>query len=79
MTNATTRWLAAARSTNDPAGDLIADMRRESDVPPLFANIREMRSYLRKKGACAEAMAAVSIVWRRYRNWLDRHPFNVTL
>jgi hypothetical protein len=26
-------WLAAARATDDPEGDLIADMRRDSDLP----------------------------------------------
>jgi hypothetical protein len=75
MTEATTRWLAAARNTDDPAGDLIADMRRDPALPGLFSNVGEMRSYLQRKGACAEALAALPVVWRRYRHWLDRHPF----
>ena len=68
------RWLRHAGITEDPAGDLIADMRRVADLPALFGNIEEMRSYLRSRNACREAMAAAPIVWRRYRKWLDRHP-----
>jgi hypothetical protein len=51
------RWLRHARITDDPAGDLIADMRREADLPALFGNLEEMRSYLRGRNACREAMA----------------------
>ena len=68
-------WLTAARVTDDPAGDLIADMRRDKTIPSLFGNIREMRSHLRLRGACPEALAAVPVVWRRYKSWLDHHPF----
>jgi hypothetical protein len=63
----TKRWLARARITDDPAGDLIADMRRDPDVPSRFDSIEAMRSYLHRKGACRAALAAVPLVWRRYR------------
>jgi hypothetical protein len=73
----TAAWLAHARITNDPEGDLVADMRRElrrgADMPPVFHNRQELRSYLHSKGACAEALAVVPGVWRRYRAWLDRN------
>src|SRR6266446_5954487 len=71
---ATRRWVAKARITDDPAGDLIADMRRDPALPGLFPNIQAMRDHLRRRGACREALAAVPVVWRRYRNWMDRHP-----
>jgi hypothetical protein len=73
MKNWTKDWLRRARITNDSAGDLITDMRTDTNIPPLFASIREMRDYVRGKGARAEAIAAVPIVWRRYRNWMDHH------
>ena len=77
-------WLEAARRTDDPAGDLIADMRRDfernpADFPRLFPSITAMRAYLRAKGACHEAMRAVPVVWRRYAKWLDRHPWSADL
>jgi hypothetical protein len=75
MTNFTKQWLAHARITDDPAGDLIADMRREQEtMPSLFKNIREMRAYLVSRRACPEALEAVSTVWRRYSSWIMRNP-----
>lgn len=75
MTNLTTTWLASARVTDDPAGDLIADMRREQEtMPSIFKNIREMRAYLVSRRACPDAMEAVPAVWRRYSSWLMRNP-----
>jgi hypothetical protein len=74
---ATTRWLAKARITDDPEGDLIEDMRRDAKANgelPLFKNIHAMRAYLHSKGACHEALQAVPRVWRRYEHWLDRNP-----
>jgi hypothetical protein len=75
MANVTKTWLATALITDDPAGDLIADMRREQEtMPSLFKNIRDMRAYLVSRRACPEALAAVPAVWRRYSKWLMRHP-----
>jgi hypothetical protein len=68
-------WVKRARITKSPAGDLIADMREDKDLPDVFANIGAMRAYLRAHNACSEALAAVPIVWRRYKHWQDRHPF----
>jgi hypothetical protein len=68
-TNWTANWLRRARITDDPVGEVIANMRRDPDVPPLFQHINEVRSYLRRKGASTEALAAVPILWRRYLNW----------
>jgi hypothetical protein len=74
-TNWTKNWLASTRITDDPMGDLIADMRTDPGIPPLFKNIDAMRDYLRSKGACREALAIVPRVWRRYQSWQDRHPW----
>ena len=59
-----------SRITDDPAGYVIAGMRRDPSVPPLFHHIGEMRGYLRRRYAPTEALAAVPILWRRYAYWL---------
>ena len=74
MRHAVREWLSRSRVTDTPEGDLIADMRADKDIPRLFSNIDEMRSYLLSKGAGHGALSAVPAVWRRYRSWLDRNP-----
>lgn len=79
MKTANSRWLDAARKTDDPAGDLIEDMRNDyhgdpAIFPSLFPNIDAMRAFLIRRHACIEALAAVKIVWRRYKSWLDQNP-----
>ena len=69
-TNWTANWVRSSPITNDPAGYVIAGMRRDSDLPPLFHHIGEMRGYLRRNCAPTEALAAVPILWRRYAYWL---------
>jgi hypothetical protein len=76
--NFTRQWLARARITDNPEGDLIADMRADPDIPPLFHNIDEMRGYLARKGACIPAMEAVRKVWPRYRRSVDRQIMGPT-
>jgi YozE SAM-like fold len=76
MTNWTKNWLAVTRITEDPAGDLIADMRTDPNIPHLFSSRDAMRDYVRSKGACRQALAAVPIVWRRYKSWLDQQPLS---
>jgi hypothetical protein len=70
-------WLERARITDDPAGDLIADMKADRNLP--LRNVTSfgaLRSYLISKNACHEAIKAARIVCRRYRNWQDRNPFS---
>jgi hypothetical protein len=68
----TEQWLRQARITDDPAGDLIADLRRDHAVKR-FPNIATMRGFVRSRNVvCPQALAAVPIVWRRYRKWLGR-------
>jgi hypothetical protein len=58
---ATSEWLAKARATDDPAGDLITDMRRESDWPGLFKSLEHMRAYFRSRRACPDTGGMVGI------------------
>jgi hypothetical protein len=72
---ATGQWLRRAPLTDDLAGNLIADMCRDPNVPRLFRNIEHMRGYLRTMDAAQNVVADVMlVVWRRYRKWLDRNP-----
>jgi hypothetical protein len=73
--NWTRAFLARARKTNDAVGDLIADMGRDPNIPPMFPNIKSLRAYLRERNACEQALEAVPGFWRRYRRWIDRHPW----
>jgi len=60
------RWLSRARITDNPIGDLIADMRRDRKAPASFAGIRDLRSYLARGSA---SKAAVDGMWRRFKLW----------
>jgi uncharacterized protein YozE (UPF0346 family) len=65
-------WLTIARVTNDPEGDFVADARRDPTFPEAVPDIKAMRGYLLRQGACREALATVPRVWRRYERWLER-------
>ena len=71
-------WLYRAVLTDDPAGDLIGDMRMVDEVGrrPVpfdqFKSLEALRGYLRWEGACREAIEAAAPVWRRYRIWQNR-------
>ena len=65
-------WLARARVTDTACGDLIADMRRDLDIPDAFRSLKELRCYLQAQDACPAALALAPQVWRRYRHWLAR-------
>jgi hypothetical protein len=77
--NWTREFLKRARLTNDPAGDLVADMRVamecRKNVPSLFCSKREMEDYVRREGGCDKAIEACSDLWPRYRRFVDRHPW----
>jgi len=59
-------WLFRTDQTDDPAGDLIDDMRQDRDLPTTFASLEAMQDYLRSRRACPEAIAASEGLWRRY-------------
>jgi uncharacterized protein YozE (UPF0346 family) len=65
-------WLAVARITDDPEGDFVEDARRDPTFPEDFPDAEAVRWYLRRHGACREALAVVPRVWRRYQAWLER-------
>lgn len=72
----TRRWLRCVYGRNDAAGDLIDDMRADENLPNIFCNIREMRAYLKDKGANVEVVDyqdPVSKVWSLYKTWMDRN------
>jgi hypothetical protein len=72
--NYTAHWLNQAQVTDDPEGDLIADMRTDPDIPHLFPTLKAMRAYVgRKSRNDPLVMAAVLGVWRRYRAWCRRY------
>jgi hypothetical protein len=64
-------FLTQAEVTDDPAGDLIADMRSDRDLPDV-QDIRAARFYLRDRGACQGAIDALPDVWWRYVKWCAR-------
>src|SRR6187455_147076 len=68
-----------ARVTHNPAGDLIADMKADRELPDTFAGRERLETYLVLRGACDDAMALVPQVWRRYRSWLARNAGAVAL
>ena len=66
-------WLKNAEVTDDPEGDLIADMRADPDILHHFWGLKQMRRYVWLKSRGDKLiMAAVPGVWRRYRKW-GRH------
>jgi hypothetical protein len=69
----TGQWLRRAHGTIDPAAsNLITTMRSDANIPASFNNVEDMRAYVKR--ACPEAMAAVPIVWLRFRRWSNRNP-----
>jgi hypothetical protein len=59
-------WLARARLTRDPEGDLVGDMRTDSRLPK-FRDLDQMLTYLKTRDACYGALRAAPRVWRRYK------------
>lgn len=68
-------WLASARITDDPEGDLIEDLRADrrlnGRLPPI-RTLADLSGHLRNRSACREAIEAVPDVWDRYVRWLCR-------
>jgi hypothetical protein len=65
-------WLKVARVTDDPAGDLIGDMKGDRTFPAVVRGRAPLARYLSSQGACAEAKEALSVVWARYRRWRSK-------
>ncbi len=73
------RFVTQAHVTHNPAGDLIADMKADRQLPDTFASRERLETHLALRGACSEAMDVVPKVWRRYRSWLARNAAAVAL
>jgi len=62
-------WVMRAKITDDPAGDLIGDIRRDTRLwcrPLDIHSAAELRAHLRFRSACDGALKAAGTVWRRY-------------
>jgi hypothetical protein len=65
-------WLDVVRLTDDPEGDLVFDLRRDRQLPPAISSLTDLRSHMRSRGACREALEAAPGVWGRYFAWWRR-------
>lgn len=70
--NYSRKWLEGMVVTDNPEGDLVADMLRDPNLPPLFLSIKMMRNHILDHGGCPEAVAAVPGVWQRYKKRLNK-------
>jgi hypothetical protein len=69
------QWLDSISITDDPCGDLIADMRSDfkrnpEKFPPMFTSIDSMHSVI--PITAWEAHAVVPAAWARYKAWCRR-------
>lgn len=64
-------WLRATRATDDGAGDLIGDLKRDRDLPWRVATLHDLREHLYDAGACDGAMVVLPKAWERYERWRD--------
>lgn len=69
------QWLTKTRATNNPTGDIIADMKCDYDenpnnFPEVFHDISEMRAYFHSRGACEAVVDLIPNLWVRYRQWM---------
>jgi hypothetical protein len=65
-------WLLVARATDDAEGDPVFGLRRDGRLPRV-SSLRDLRGYMRCRGACREALEAAPGVWRRYFVWRRAH------
>jgi hypothetical protein len=68
-------WIGKARISDDAAGDLISDLKRDPTTPAMFLSMRAMRVFVEGRGGCEGAINAVPIVWSRFSRWLNKHPY----
>ena len=78
--NWTALFLSKARVTDNPAGDIVEDMKADTrspryrdGLPRLFRDADHVRSYLWSRNACQEAIDAVPEFWRRYSAWMKKN------
>ena len=52
--------------TEGEQGDFVRDARSVGDFPERVRSWESFEGYLRKRHACAEAVRAARVLWRRY-------------
>jgi hypothetical protein len=69
MTPTFKEYIGKAMRTDNPAGDLIEDMRSDKQLPENFEKLDSLRTYLQVRGACRGAVDAAADVWHRFVQW----------
>jgi len=65
--NSFTRWLLQQADRDDPIGDLASDVTRDPDWPARSKSLNRLLVYLRNRGACEGAIAALQAAWREWQ------------
>ncbi|TCM78333.1 hypothetical protein [Rhodovulum steppense] len=60
-------YVAARPHTDDPRGDFTTDFRLDRGKPDV-RTLADLRAYLRRRRACAEAITAGASVWREFES-----------
>jgi hypothetical protein len=61
------RWLLEAEVTLDTTGHLIDDLKCDSELPNV-ESAAELTSYIKRAGACNEAIRQAPNVWERFES-----------
>ncbi|MGE0557840.1 MAG: YozE family protein [Burkholderiales bacterium] len=61
-------WLLKQANRDDPIGDLSNDSKRDSSFPVSITSGERLRSHLRQKNACDEALVALDEALREFRS-----------
>lgn len=67
MTGAFTEWLLRQAGRDDPIGDLASDVGRDPDWPAGSRSLSRFLVYLRNRGACEGAIAALRAAWSEWQ------------
>lgn len=71
--NSFTRWLLQQAGRDDPIGDLAGDVARDWEWPANSRSLGRLLVYLRNRGACEDAIAALRAAWREWQE-VGREP-----
>lgn len=61
------QWITSFQHTGGPRGDLAQDIVRDKKFPEDLQEWKELRVYLKDRGACREAMNAARYAWKIYQ------------
>lgn len=68
-----TQWLLRQVGRDDPIGDLAGDVGRDPDWPARSKSLNRLLVYLRSRGTCDGAIAALRAAWREWQE-VAREP-----